>query len=94
MHFYLLKSSSRWEDIPILQAQLLDGRGGPFPHAALEIQTDGLDDQDCTLCFWNSAVSRPKVPGDCEGGNWTRGTDPARILEVWRLFREQRPECG
>ncbi len=43
------------------------------------------------MCNWNLAVSRPAVPGLVRGGNWTRGTDPKRIREVWEAFRASNP---
>jgi len=91
VHFYLLGQGSPWECVPILATQLLNGREAPFPHVALEMPTSSLEDADCTLCHWNIAVSRPGVPGACQGGNWTRGTNPKRILEVWRAFRRAGP---
>jgi hypothetical protein len=93
VHLYLLKENSRWEKIPILATQLLKGVGAPFPHVGIETGTAPFADDDCTLCLWNAAVSRPRVSGHCQGGNWTRGTDSARILQVWRSFREQRPNA-
>jgi hypothetical protein len=92
VHLYLLRPGSQWEDIPILATQLLNGRGAPFPHVGLETGTGALDDDDCTLCLWNIAIGRPRVDGYYQGGNWTRGTDPAKVLEVWRLFRDRRPD--
>jgi hypothetical protein len=92
VHFYLSGPDHSWEKFPILEAQLLSGDGDPpFPHVGLEARTELFDDDDCTLCFWNAAVSRPAVQGYCKGGNWTRGTDPAKILEIWRRFRAQEP---
>jgi hypothetical protein len=91
VHFYLLGDGASWESVPILATQLLPGREAPFPHVALETPTSSLEDDDCTLCLWNIAVSRPGVPGVCQGGNWTRGTNPNRIAEVWRAFRNSTP---
>jgi hypothetical protein len=54
--------------------------------------TRELADAECTLCLWNAAVSRPAVEGHCLGGNWTRGTAPSRIIEVWQRFRETNPD--
>jgi len=56
------------------------------------VPTAGLADADCSLCNWNIAVSRPGVPGVAHGGNWTRGTNPNRIAEVWRAFRATSPD--
>ncbi|MCU1262045.1 MAG: hypothetical protein JWO80_4930 [Bryobacterales bacterium] len=92
VHLYLLHSNSPWENIPILAAQLLNGRGAPFPHVAIEIGTEGLSDDECKLCIWNVAVSRPKVNNLCKGGNWTRGTEAARVLQIWRSFKHQGPD--
>jgi len=93
VHLYLLGQGTPWESIPILATQLLHGREAPFPHVVLETNTSSLNDGDCTLCLWNIAVSRPGVPGVCQGGNWTRGTNPNRILEVWRAFRGAKPDA-
>ena len=92
VHLYLLGEDSPWESIPILATQLLNGREAPFPHVVLETTTSSLNDDVCTLCLWNIAVSRPGVPGVCQGGNWTRGTNPNRILEVWRAFHRMEPD--
>jgi hypothetical protein len=91
VHFYLLRNGSRWDGLPILATQLLAGREPPFPHVALEMSTERLKDDDCALCLWNIAVSRPAVPGKCRGGNWTRGTDSSRVLSIWRAFRATQP---
>lgn len=66
-----------------------DGRAG---EDAGRRATAALADADCTLCNWNIAVSRPGVPGVAKGGNWTRGTNPERIAEVWRAFRAINPD--
>jgi hypothetical protein len=92
VHFYLLAQSVAWERVPILATQLLAGREPPFPHVALETTTRALHDDQCTLCLWNIAVSRPGVPGVCQGGNWTRGTNANRVLEVWEAFRRAKPD--
>ena len=42
--------------------------------------------------MWNIAVSRPDVSGVCKGGNWTRGTNPNRIAQVWHAFRATEPD--
>ena len=91
VHFYLLRRDMRFEELPILATQLLPSTEPPFPHIALERETVKLTDEDCTLCLWNIAVSRPTVPDVCKGGNWTRGTNPARVHEVWRAFRSTSP---
>jgi hypothetical protein len=92
VHFYLCGRSREWEDVPLLGAQLLGSGSAPFPHLALEMATRELADAECTLCLWNAAVSRPAVEGYCLGGNWTRGTAPSRIIEVWQRFRETNPD--
>jgi hypothetical protein len=94
VHFYLLRRDTPWESIPILAAQLLGSRRPPFPHFVLERQTSDLVDEECVLCLWNIAVSRPKVLGRCRGGNWTRGTNSDSIMEVWHAFRASCPDTG
>lgn len=91
VHFYLPKGHAKWTTLPILQAQLGPAKKPPVPHALLIIPTSSWDDVDCTICNWNIAVSRPKVEGMCRGGNWTRGTRPSRIVEVWDAFRRLEP---
>ncbi|RZO66324.1 MAG: hypothetical protein EVA89_00485 [Sandaracinaceae bacterium] len=91
VHFYLPSGSARFEDLPILGAQLAPAKRPPVPHAVVVIDTARFDDAECTVCNWNIAVSRPGVPGECKGGNWTRGTRPERIAEVWDAFRASRP---
>ncbi len=93
VHFYLRSPRHEWTDFPLLAAQLLGQGKAPFPHLALEIPTSILQDSECTLCLWNCAVSRPKVDGHCLGGNWTRGTDASRIVEVWQRFRQSNPDA-
>jgi hypothetical protein len=75
-----------------LSAQLQPAQETACPHALLVLPTTELSDDDCTLCNWNIAVSRPGVPGVAQGGNWTRGTNPDRIAEVWRAFRATTPD--
>jgi hypothetical protein len=95
VHFYLCRPRTKWIELPILEAQLLGRRtAAPFPHLVLETSTRELTDGECTLCLWNAAVSRPAVKGYCRGGNWTRGTAPDRIIEVWRRFRETGPDAS
>lgn len=92
VHFYLMGSGVAWNQVPILEAQIGSNIAPPFPHVALEGETDFLHDDECVLCLWNIAVSRPQIPG-VKGGNWTRGTRPSRIASVWRAFKEQTPDC-
>lgn len=91
VHLYLVQGEHRIPDLPILGAQLKPSVKPSFPHVALELQTDALRDDECVICNWNLAVSRPGVPGVAKGGNWTRGTRPERILEVWDALREIDP---
>lgn len=77
--------------LPILGAQLGPSSQAAFPHVALSLPTASLTDDECTVCVWNVAVSRPSVDGICQGGNWTRGTSPKRIAEVWEAFRRTDP---
>jgi hypothetical protein len=93
VHLYLVKSSGSVPELPILQAQLRESEIPPFPHVVLELETEALEDNDCILCNWNLAVSRPSVPGVCKGGNWTRGTDPEKIRATWAAFRALRPKA-
>lgn len=92
VHLYLPRRGTTPSALPILSAQLQPARETPCPHALLVVPTSGLADADCTLCNWNIAVSRPGVPGVAQGGNWTRGTNPDRIAEVWRAFRATNPD--
>lgn len=87
VHLYLPRRGTTPAALPILAAQLQPARDPACPHALLIVPTDNLADADCSLCNWNIAVSRPGVPGVAKGGNWTRGTNPERIAEVWRAFR-------
>lgn len=92
VHFYLPRGGARPEALPILGAQLAPARERACPHALLVVSTAHLADADCTLCNWNIAVSRPGVVDVAKGGNWTRGTDPERIAEVWEKFRATNPD--
>lgn len=91
VHLYLPRAGARFEDLPILGAQLGAAGKPAVPHAAIVIDTRALADEDCTLCNWNVAVGRPGVPGVCKGGNWARGTNAARVAEVWAAFRATSP---
>lgn len=91
VHLYLPRRGARFEDLPILRAQLASARRAAVPHAAVVMDTTALRDEDCTLCNWNIAVGRPGVEGVCKGGNWARGTRPSRVLEVWDAFRATKP---
>jgi hypothetical protein len=92
VHFYLPRAGTPWSALPILGAQLGPAQRSPAsPHVLLVLPTDSLADEHCTICNWNIAVSRPTVPGKCKGGNWTRGTNPARIAEIWAAFRATDP---
>lgn len=91
VHFYLPRAGSRFERLAILGAQLAPARRPAVPHAAIELDTAALGDADCVVCNWNIAVGRPGVEGVCRGGNWSRGTDPRRIAEVWDAFRAAEP---
>lgn len=91
VHFYLLRDMDSWDGVPILATQLLAAPEPPFPHCALEMNTESVADDECTVCLWNTAVSRPEVANVCKGGNWTRGTAPSSILKVWKAFRNSNP---
>lgn len=91
VHFYLPRAGTPWTDLPILGAQLGQAQRPASPHVLLVLPTDSLADEQCTLCNWNIAVSRPTVPGKCKGGNWTRGTNPQRIAEIWQAFHAMGP---
>lgn len=91
VHFYLPPRGAAPEDLPILSAQLQPSVRPACPHAMLVVPTAPLADEVCTICNWNIAVSRPAVPGLCQGGNWTRGTNPQRIQAVWQAFRAMNP---
>lgn len=92
VHLYLPRRGTTPAALPILAAQLQPARDPACPHALLVVPTADLADADCSLCNWNIAVSRPGVPGVAKGGNWTRGTNPERIAEVWRAFRAIGPD--
>lgn len=91
VHLYLVREENWIYRLPILGAQLGPSPDSPFPHAVLEFPTDGLEDRETVLCNWNLAVSRPGVKGVAKGGNWTRGTRPGRIREVWEALRATDP---
>jgi hypothetical protein len=91
IHCYLVRSSEALTELPILAAQLGPSEKTAVPHAVLEIDTEALQDNECRVCNWNLAVSRPGVEGVCKGGNWTRGTGLQSIAKVWRAFRESEP---
>jgi len=91
VHFYLPRHPADWGSLPILAAQLGPSLVAPFPHVAVSLTTSALADEECTLCLWNIAISRPKVKNVCQGGNWARGTSPARIEAVWRSFARTKP---
>jgi hypothetical protein len=93
VHFYLVPKAEGWGSLPILGAQLGLSEVAPFPHVALALPTEPLRDEDCTICLWNIAVSRPDVNGYPKGGNWSRGTDPEKIASVWSRFRATQPEA-
>lgn len=91
VRFYLVQGEHRILDLPILGAQLTASVKPPFPHVVLELRTESLEDDECVICNWNLAVSRPGVPGVAKGGNWTRGIRPERILELWEALRAIDP---
>ena len=82
--------SAKLLNLPILATQMGPGNAHPFPHVVLSVQTSALSDDDCTLCCWNIAVSRPQTH-TVRGGNWARGTAPERIREIWDEFRAETP---
>lgn len=83
VHCYLSARPENWLTLPILAAQLGPSCDPPFPHVALTLPTSSLTDDECTICLWNIAVSRPQVKDHCRGGNW-------------RAARRRRgsPRCG
>jgi len=91
VHFYLSASPENWSAIPILAAQLGPSRDPPFPHVALAFATGTLTDDECTICLWNIAVSRPQVTNVCRGGNWARGTSGEKVADLWKQFRATDP---
>lgn len=90
VHLYLPRRDTRAQDLPIVRTQLKPSKVPPFPHAVLRLDTTELSDEQCTICCWNIAVSRPKA-GGLRGGNWTRGTRGSRIRDHWRTFRAESP---
>jgi hypothetical protein len=91
VHLYLSAFPENGSALPILAAQIGPSRDPPFPHVVLALPTRTLTDDECAICLWNIAVSRPRVANLCEGGNWARGTAPERIAEVWQRFRATQP---
>lgn len=61
-----------------------------FPHFVIVLDTTDLRDEECTICNFNIAVSRPAYPG-VRGGNHDRRTAPTKISEHWRRFRDSNP---
>lgn len=93
VHLYLRRTPEAFSDLPILRAQMRPASPPPFPHAVLSLPMGAVADE-CYVCCWNIAVSRPQtvIRGEkVKGGNWTRGTAPTRIAEVWAAFREGSP---
>jgi hypothetical protein len=93
VHLYLPPRGATPATLPILGAQLQPAQTAACPHALLVVPTTGLADEDCVICNWNIAVSRPGVPGGKKGGNWNRTTNPALIAEQWRVFRALGPDA-
>jgi len=93
VHLYLLPRGATPAMLPILGAQLQPAQEAVCPHALLVVPTAGLDDNACTICNWNIAVSRPGVPDGKKGGNWNRRTNPELIAEQWRAFRAITPDA-
>ena len=91
VHLYLVRGGGWVDRLPILGAQLGPSPDPPFPHAVLELPTATVEDHEAVVCNWNLAVSRPGVEGVAKGGNWTRGTRPGRIREVWEALRATSP---
>jgi hypothetical protein len=95
VHLYVPPRARSISELPILRAQLGPANVAPFPHAAIKVDTRRLLDDDCLICCWNIAVSRPQVPTrEVKPGNWARGTRAERIREVWRWFRETAPDVS
>lgn len=91
VHFYLPHGVTiNFAQLPILLAQMGPSPVPAFPHCVLVVDTSELTDDDCVVCNYNIAVSRPAYPG-VQGGNHTRGTNPDIILKHWRGFRESTP---
>jgi hypothetical protein len=91
VHFYLPRQTEvDYSGLRILDAQMRKSSVPAFPHLVLVVDTKDLKDEDCTICNFNIAVSRPAYPGVL-GGNHTRGTAPETIREHWRRFRASRP---
>ncbi|MGO9597728.1 MAG: hypothetical protein ACLP7Q_06980 [Isosphaeraceae bacterium] len=93
VHFYLPRRTVvEFSDLPILAAQLRESVDAPFPHAVIVVDTQDLKDEECTVCNFNIAVSRPGY-GKVKGGNHARGTNPTTILGHWRGFRDSSPSA-
>jgi len=91
VHFYLPRRTVvEFSDLPILVAQLGESVVAPFPHAVIVVDTQDLNDEKCTVCNFNIAVSRPGYD-KVKGGNHARGADPTTILRHWHGFRASNP---
>src|SRR5689334_20308951 len=93
IHFYLPELPTvDVRTLPILRAQIGEAAAPPFPHVVLVISTKPLRDDDCTICNFNIAVSRPAYDG-VRGGNHARGMAPENILAHWQGFRRDNPSA-
>lgn len=97
VHFYLPKGGTiDFSKLSILSAQIGESVVPAFPHVVLVVDTGHLADQDCTVCNFNIAVSRPAYKGVGDkgvgGGNHSRGTSPEKIRDHWRGFRAGSPK--
>src|SRR5262245_22496013 len=91
VHFYLpRRTAESFSGLPILETQIGKSVVPPFPHAVIVVDTQALSDEECTVCNFNIAVSRPAY-GNVQGGNHARGTNPALILKHWQGFRASNP---
>jgi hypothetical protein len=91
VHLYLPRRTTvSFSGLPILDTQLGESIVPPFPHAVVVVPTEALSDEECTVCNFNIAVSRPAY-GEVRGGNHARGTDPTLVLQHWQGFRASNP---
>ena len=91
VHFYLPRQTQLdFSGLRILHAQMGESTEPAFPHLVMVVDTIDLKDEDCTICNFNIAVSRPAYPG-VPGGNHARGMAAEKILEHWKRFRASDP---
>lgn len=88
VHFYLPeKTELDFAPLPILQTQISESRVPAFPHAVLVFDTQRIQEEDCVICNFNIARSKPKVDDSRSYGSVLSSDTPDSVLEHWRAFR-------